>query len=144
MVRWMRRALRVMPLVAALVWGVALMHSLPAGAQPATQVAMAAGQASCCPASPAVVGDRVAGDPHAGDAGGDPMPGHRVGDMIHLCLAVLTGLIAGLIGAARHRSRRAEPALPEGRIRLGEPMAARPPPRPAGRTLLTSVCVLRL
>lgn len=129
-----------MPLVAVLVWAVALMHSLPAGAERKAPTAAIAteGHASCCPA-PMTSADGM----HGGNAGGEPTPGHGSHDLTHLCLAILTGLVVGVLGIALSRSWWVRHARATAGLRYGERTPARPPPRPAGRTLLNFVCVLR-
>jgi hypothetical protein len=136
----MRRLGRVVPLVAALVGAVALMHSIPRGEEhgSSTVAAMNAGQASCCPAQMDAL-DQV----RRGDMGGQPMPGHGPGGLAHLCLAVLTAVLAGVLGVGLGRRLHARRTGAVGRGRARERTLARPPPR-AGRTLLTSVCVLRV
>lgn len=118
-------------LVCLLLLGLVLMHHAPAaehhmGAMgpPAATAAVTAG--STCPA----------GTPDC------PMPG-QAHDMLHLCLAVI-GTLAGvlLLGAflGLVRGIFASPRL-SGDVPL--PRVDRPPGWP-GRTVLTSLCVLRL
>lgn len=134
-----RRHVRLVPLVAVLVWAVALMHSVPARAEGGDRVAaaMAGGHFSCCPAP------SLAGQLRSGGAGGDQMPGHGSHDVAHLCLAVLTALIAVVLGVGLYLSFRAR-SLAIVDARPGERLAVARPPPPAGAVLLTSLCVLRV
>ncbi|WP_410641380.1 DUF6153 family protein [Amycolatopsis sp. lyj-346] len=64
-------------------------------------------------------------------------------DLLHLCLAVLTAIGALLLACAR-LGWRPEPAIPARRkCPRGSPAPERPPDR-SGRTVLNSLCVLRV
>lgn len=138
-VRWTVRLIRVMPLALVLVAAVAVMHSLPTGGEHggSTTAATRHHMMSCCP-------DADGTDVVMSDAtGGVPMPGHGPDGWAHLCLAVLTALLIGL-AVGSFRRRLGEPD--EDAARNG-PAAAQTlplPPRLAGRTLLNSLCVLRV
>lgn len=135
--RWTRRLIGLMPMVAVLAGAVALMHSLPAEADRARPAAaMTQPHAECCPTPMA---------PAAGISNGDdpqPMPGHGSHGLTHLCLAILAGAVAGVFGLALHLRRRAPQLHDATDNRQGEPAPARPPPL-AGRTLLNTLCILR-
>lgn len=95
-------------------------------------VVMPAGVAASMPAADAAVAEH-----HA--------PGHGgAHDLLHLCLAVLTTL-GGLLLLARlllpRRPGTPHPARPASS--RGSPAPDRPPDRP-GRTVLASLCVLRV
>ncbi|WP_205629226.1 DUF6153 family protein [Jiangella muralis] len=115
----MRTVSRLLVL-AALLLGIVLMHHV-AGA----------GQAD---------GHEVAAAAHA-EHEGEPSPsGHG---LAHLCLAVLTAAVLVLAGRVRPArlpdvARRARDAVVAGWTHW-----TRPPPRPHGAALLTSLCVLR-
>lgn len=127
-----------MPLIAAVAWAVLVMHSLPDGAGHSSPEAPAAVMHSCCSASieTSISSQRpvISHEPASF--------GNVSHDMSHVCLAVLTALIAGAVATALRRSRGHSQTDPAGLRRLADG-AARPPPRPAGRSLLNAVCVLR-
>ena len=77
-------------------------------------------------------------DPPDARPAGEPSAGH---DLLHLCLAVLSAaggflLLGWLLLAVSSAFRAAEPRTP---VRRGRRLR-----RPAGRSLLTAVCVLRI
>ena len=135
--KWTRRLIGLMPMVAVLAGAVALMHSLPAEAERAKPTAsMTQLHATCCPASTAPADGISSGDDR------QPMPGHGSHDLTHLCLAILAGAVAGVFGLALHLRRGAPQSHDGSDSQQGERTLARPPPL-AGRTLLTTLCVLR-
>ncbi len=103
---------------------------------------MAGHHSMCCASS--VYGADGAGAGMNVDGGGDPMPGHGAGDLAHLCLAVLGALVFGALGVGfcRRRTERSSGMADAGR--LTAVVARPPPPRPAGRAVLTSLCLLRV
>jgi hypothetical protein len=121
LVRWL--------LLASVTLGTVVMHHVLADAESAAAVHSSA-------AAP------MAGLPVAGHPAPDPGHDH---DVLHLCMAVIhhpgTALIlllflAGLVAPVISRHLR---------IGLSSTRSpARPPPRPAGRALLHTVCVARL
>lgn len=135
-----RRVVRLMPIVAALTWAVALMHTLPAWAEPKAHSTRMANDehASCCTrdmgTSAAILGTNPASP---------PLPGHGSHQLTDLCLAVLNGLAAVALGLILARLRRAGLARDSSRLGAGRTAPARAPPRPAGRALLNVVCVQR-
>ena len=127
-----------MPLVAAVAWAVVIMHSLPDGASHSTLTTSTAMAHTCC--SPSVA---MGSDPVRPAIDGGPMsPENGPHGVSHLCLAILAGLVAGVLAMALRRTRLRPTAFAAGsRSTVGT--AARPPPRLAGRSLLNVVCVLR-
>lgn len=130
----MRRLAYVLPFL-ALAASVALMHSSPAGGHtaPTSMEAQAVEHMACCAAPPLT--DLLS------PAGEMPQPGQHGNALLHLCLAVLSGLVL-LLSVASHRFARPGEHEP-GRGRTRALSVARPPPRPAGRHLIALVCVLR-
>ncbi|QKV78182.1 hypothetical protein [Amycolatopsis sp. Hca4] len=101
---------------------VTAMHHVPSAGEPMATVSVSAMDV----AGPAPGG-------HHGPAGGH--------DVLHLCLAVLTALLLVCVLLLVGRPGRANPARRT--WPRGSPAPERPPDRP-GRTVLTSLCVLRV
>jgi hypothetical protein len=134
-VRATARLMRTMPMVVVLAAAVALMHSW-AGAGKLAAAATSATHMACCPS---VVNGTEQVRPSG--AGENPSPGHG---LAHLCLAVLSALVVGLVGGCLVRRRNGGSGSSVGMGRTGEHTLPRPPSRPSGRALLDSVCVLRI
>ena len=134
------RLTHLAPLVAVIVSAVALMHSLPGTGTHPTPMASAVSHIGMSHGPEPVSAGEVA--PIGMD--GKRAPGHGGDGLAHLCLAVLTALILGIGGGlflrrlTTRRRATASSAGPDGHLKI------RPPPRPAGRSLLASVCVLRV
>lgn len=135
--------------VAALVLGLVAMHHLVRSDDDgsaihqshsaATTVAMERPGAAAHGPVPATAGHDASGR----SGTGDDAPPAAVHDLVHLCLAVLTTAL--LIPAVRLLSaRRPSPTRRRNSAPTTDGRAPkRPPPRPAGSTLLVSLCVLR-
>ncbi|MGW4402371.1 hypothetical protein ACWEHA_44315 [Amycolatopsis nivea] len=114
-------------LLFALALGVAVMHHVPSpDAGHAMTSQLSAEAHSLAPASPAPAADS-----------GMPAGEHS---MLHLCLAVLCAAGALVLGLLAFRRYPAVKTVFDGT--RGSPAADRPPDR-RGRTVLTSLCVLR-
>lgn len=109
---------------------VTAMHHVPAsGDEPGSTVAM-----SVAASVPAISADMGTGEHHT------PGGAH---EMLHLCLAILTA-IGALLLAWVLLARRPGAGIRTGRkCPRGSPAPERPPDRP-GRTILNSLCVLRV
>jgi hypothetical protein len=116
-------------LLCLLALGVTAMHHVPPFGDAANPMAaVSAGM-------PAMDVDLGSGEHHRPDG---------PHDLLHLCLAVLTAIGALLLLACGLLGRRPEPGIPvRGKCPRGSPAPERPPDR-SGRTVLNSLCVLRV
>lgn len=117
-------------LLCALALCVVAMHHVSMAMNPESASVMAA-----APMAETAVVDAGFGEQHPG------MPDGGGHNLLHLCLAVVSAVVALFLAlAALGRLRAAEFAAPAGP--RGSPYPERPPDR-RGRLILTSLCVLR-
>lgn len=129
--------------MAALVLGIVVMHHV---VRPDHEMS-AAHQSSAMATAERVVEHGMSLDTapavggSSGSAMGDEVPSTSHG-LLHLCLAVLTAAVLVLAGWLLLARRPWTSTSPFVAFRV-RPIPARPPPRPHGSALLTSLCVMR-